>query len=140
MIKDTLQPQPVLISVDIVFGMTEEMKPLFVRLPAVESDRLSELSRLTGRSKRQLVGEAVRDHLADSGEMILGRAELREPTPEVMTLEEAAALLRVAPEELAAAAEAGAIPGRRLGTQWRFGREGLLGWLASTADGARASS
>lgn len=116
------------------------MKPLFVRLPVLESDRLSELSRVTGRSKRQLVGEAVRDHLSDSGELLVGRAELREPLPEVLTLEEAAALLRVEAQELSEAAQAGTIPGRRVGAQWRFSREGLLSWLAAGAGTAAPSA
>jgi excisionase family DNA binding protein len=110
--------------------MPDETKPLFVRLPTLESDRLSELSRATGRSKRQLVGEAVRQHLTDSGELLVGRAELREPLPEVMTLAEAAAMLRIDDQALADAASRGETPGRRFGDEWRFSREGLLAWLA----------
>ena len=106
------------------------MKPLFVRLPAPESDRLSELAHTTGRSKRQLVGEAVRRHLEDSGELIVGRAELQAPLPAVMTLPEAAALLRVEEQALAEAAGRGELPGRRLGEQWRFSQEALLAWVA----------
>ncbi len=61
---------------------------------------------------------------------------MREPLPDVMTLEEAAALLRVEVGVLAEAAEAGEIPGRALAGQWRFSREGLLSWLGSPASPA----
>ena len=110
--------------------MQDELKPLYVRLPSTESDQLSELSRATGRSKRQLVGEAVRRHLTDSGELIVGRAELRQPLPDVMTLPEAASLLRIDEQALAEAASRGETPGRLFGEEWRFSREGLLAWLA----------
>lgn len=49
---------------------------------------------------------------------------------EVLTLPEAAHLLRVPPDEIARLAGAGCLPGRRLGTQWRFRRTALLAWLA----------
>jgi excisionase family DNA binding protein len=48
----------------------------------------------------------------------------------VLTLEEAAALLKVSPDELRKAAAAGELPGRLLGAEWRFSRAALLGWLA----------
>lgn len=50
--------------------------------------------------------------------------------PEVLTLVEAARLLRIDPGELARFAEQELVPGRRLGTQWRFSRAALLAWLA----------
>jgi len=49
--------------------------------------------------------------------------------PEVMDLEEAAALLRLAPETLRTLAEAQRIPARRVGEEWRFSRQALLEWL-----------
>lgn len=49
--------------------------------------------------------------------------------PEVMTLEEAAAFLRVTPEAIRAMAEAQHIPARRVGEAWRFSRPALLEWL-----------
>jgi excisionase family DNA binding protein len=50
---------------------------------------------------------------------------------EVLTLEEAAALLEVGTDTLEALAESGEIPGRRLREQWRFSRARLLEWLAA---------
>ena len=50
--------------------------------------------------------------------------------PDVLTLEQAAALLQVDAAEVAALAEAGELPGRRIGGDWRFPRAALLEWLA----------
>jgi excisionase family DNA binding protein len=49
--------------------------------------------------------------------------------PEVMSLEEAAAFLRVAPEAVKELAETQRIPARRIGEAWRFSRPALIEWL-----------
>ena len=49
--------------------------------------------------------------------------------PEVLTLSEAAQLLRVAPNELDSLALRNEIPARRIGAHWRFNRSALLAWL-----------
>ena len=49
--------------------------------------------------------------------------------PEVMSLEEAAAFLRVTPEAVKGLAETQRIPARRVGEAWRFSRPALLEWL-----------
>jgi excisionase family DNA binding protein len=54
----------------------------------------------------------------------------RSPGAEVLTLEEAAELLRVTPAALRLDAEAGRVPGREIGAEWRFSRAALLAWLA----------
>jgi excisionase family DNA binding protein len=71
----------------------------------------------------------VRWHLALDDGLVVGRAALREATPEVLTLEEAATLLRVAAAALLAIAERGALPCQQIGQQWRFSRTALLDWL-----------
>jgi excisionase family DNA binding protein len=55
------------------------------------------------------------------------------PAPEVLTLEEAAELLRVDVDALRSWAESGEVPGRRLGDDWRFRRDALLDWLGAAA-------
>jgi hypothetical protein len=50
--------------------------------------------------------------------------------PEVMTLTEAAAWLRVAEEGLKADAVAGRIPGRLVAGEWRFNKTALLVWFS----------
>jgi excisionase family DNA binding protein len=68
----------------------------------------------------------------------VGRHNLRPAAPaphepEVLTLEEAAGLLRLGEAAARAAAEAGEIPARRIGGRWRFSRRRLLEWLEGRA-------
>jgi excisionase family DNA binding protein len=51
--------------------------------------------------------------------------------PEVLSLEDAAELLQVAPADVQALADAGEIPGRKLGESWRFSRVAVLRWLGN---------
>lgn len=111
----------------------EPFKPLFVRLATPEADRLSEAAAATGKSKRRIVSEAVRQHLdEDDGGLVVGRVALREAGPEVLTLPEAAELLRVEERSLAQSANRGELPCRRLAGEWRFSREALLAWLGAS--------
>lgn len=87
---------------------------------------------MSGKSKRQLVEDAVRDHLDDEG-LVVGRVALREPAPDVMTLSEAASLLRVQEAQLRQAAEQGEVPGRLIAGEWRFAHAALLDWLGLDA-------
>jgi excisionase family DNA binding protein len=48
---------------------------------------------------------------------------------DVLTLAEAAALLRVHPVTLRKRAAAWGVPHRRLGSEWRFSREVLTAWV-----------
>jgi excisionase family DNA binding protein len=48
---------------------------------------------------------------------------------EVLTLSEAAAYLRVAEEDVLRLANLQEVPGRRIGTEWRFLKAGLRDWL-----------
>lgn len=47
----------------------------------------------------------------------------------VLTSAEVAALLRVSEEVVMTEAEAGRLPGRKLGTEWRFSRPAIVDWL-----------
>jgi excisionase family DNA binding protein len=108
--------------------MSTGSTPLFVRLAAEETRLLDQAVTATGKSKRRLVEDAVREHLSD-GQLVVGHAALREAAPEVLTLPEAAALLRVGEPELEAALARGEVPARRIGEQWRLSRAALLQWL-----------
>ena len=48
----------------------------------------------------------------------------------MLTLEEAAGLLRLPVDAVRARALAGELPGRAFGDEWRISRAALLGWLA----------
>jgi excisionase family DNA binding protein len=116
--------------------MPDDTSALFVRLPRREADLLDRVA-FEGRiSKRELVTSLVQRYLDDDAkpvppQLVLGRAHLRPAEAhEVLTLEQAAALLQVDPAEVAALAEAGELPGRRIGGDWRFPRAALLEWLS----------
>ena len=51
----------------------------------------------------------------------------------MLSLEEAGELLQVGTEDIEALAEAGELPGRKIGSSWRFSRAALLAWLRNDA-------
>jgi excisionase family DNA binding protein len=107
--------------------MAEDRVPLFVRLPRDQAAALDRLVDSTGRRKQHLVSDLLADQLA------VGRVDINESAAaeEVLTLQEAAALLRLPPEAVRRRAAAGDLPGRMFGDEWRFGRSALLAWLAA---------
>lgn len=117
--------------------MATDFTALYVRLPTTDAQRLDAAATATGKSKRQLVSEAVRGHLDEEG-LTVGRIELREnpralaaaPPVEVMTIEEVAEFLRVDVAAAREGAEGGTLPGRMIAGEWRFSRAALLAWLA----------
>jgi excisionase family DNA binding protein len=115
--------------------MPDETSPLFVRLPRREADLLDRAAFEGRTSKRELVTTMVKRYLDEKPpqpELVLGRAELRPASaPDVLTIDQAAALLQVEPAEVEALAEAGELPGRKIGDGWRFPRAALLEWLAA---------
>ena len=76
----------------------------------------------------------------DQGELTVGRHSFRPRSPEVLTLEDAAALLQVEPDVVLELARAGTLPGRELGGEWRFARVALLEWLGAGNAGSTASA
>ena len=111
--------------------------PLYVRLPRREADLLDRVAFEGKISKRELVTSLVQRYLDDDGkkaapELVLGRAHFQPAeSHDVLTLAQAAALLQVDRAEVAALADAGELPGRRIGGEWRFPRAALLEWLAA---------
>src|SRR5215472_8030320 len=97
-------------------GMGEDRVPLFVRLPREQAAALDRMVDSTGRRKQHLVSDLLADQLA------VGRLEISDPAgaEEVLTLAEAAALLRLPAEVVGARAGAGDLPGRLFGDEWRF--------------------
>ena len=116
--------------------------PLYVRLPTAEARRLDEAAHRLGRSKQDLVtslitslGDAdvlrrVTVETTDDG-LTVGHAEFRPfDPPDVLTTTQLAEWLQVEEPTIAELAEAGELPGRKLGGEWRFAREAVLRWLA----------
>ena len=120
--------------------MPTKRTPLFVRLPNDQAAALDRLADVTGRHKQHLVSELLADRLTSgAGAVAVGRVEVAN-TPvalsdDVLTLEEAAALLKLPADAVRSRAEEGDLPGRRFGNEWRFARIAVLAWLA---DGDRA--
>jgi excisionase family DNA binding protein len=114
--------------------VSKERTPLFVRLPRNQAAALDRLADATGRRKQSLVSELIEDRLAVGRPLSVGRIEVSN-TPgagdEVLTLDEVARLLKIPADAARSRAEAGEIPGRRFGKEWRFARMAVLAWLAS---------
>jgi excisionase family DNA binding protein len=114
--------------------MPTNRTPLFVRLPRDQAAALDRLADATGRHKQHLVSELLADRLPPAaGPVSIGRVEVANAadvrTDEVLTLEEAAALLRLPADAVRTRAEEGELPGRRFGKEWRFARMAVLAWL-----------
>jgi excisionase family DNA binding protein len=109
--------------------MDSDVSALFVRLPASEGRQLEMAVAASGKTKRQLVSEAVREHLTDDG-LVVGHASIQETGDEVMTVGEAAVLLKLDESTVLAAAESLDLPGRQIDGHWRFSRSAVLAWLS----------
>jgi excisionase family DNA binding protein len=111
--------------------------PLFVRLPRDQAAALNRLADATGRHKQHVVSELLADRLTPrAGPVSVGRVEVATTpdvrTDEVLTLEEAAALLKLPVDAVRSRAEDGDLPGRRFDKEWRFARMAVLAWLADS--------
>jgi excisionase family DNA binding protein len=105
-----------------------ETAAVFVRVPVAEARKLDRASYESGRPKREIVAELLSS--LQTSPLEVGRAEIA-TGGDVLTLEEAAALLRVDEGALQRLATRRGVPGRRIGDEWRFSRAALLEWLAS---------
>jgi excisionase family DNA binding protein len=104
-----------------------------------EADLLNEASRRYETPKSRLVANLVASHLADETPAAIGalkgapvgRASFTAShEPEVLTLEQLAELLSLEVGATHALAEAGELPGRKLGDEWRFSRGAIIAWLS----------
>src|SRR6266511_2588119 len=128
---------------------------LYVRLPAAAVDKLDRAAEILGLHKKDLVAGLVTKYVdPDSRRGLdeLGQlaAQPRRVTvelgdqsvtvgsysfqpfelPEVLTSEQASQLLQIPEPMVLELAKAGQLPGRKLGTVWRFSRVALVEWLA----------
>jgi excisionase family DNA binding protein len=112
---------------------------LFVRIAAREAERLDRASAALRTSKSRLVERLLAEHLEEptgsvfehGASMRLGHAVPAAEEPEVLTLEQLAELLAVDAETVEELAKTGEIPGRKIGSHWRFSRRAVLDWLAT---------
>lgn len=127
---------------------------LFVRLPAAAVDKLDRAAQNLGMRKKDLVAGLVSRYVdPDSrrGLEALGSLNARPlppgqseagvtvgsysfqafDPPEVMNAEQAGQFLQTTEGVVIEMAEAGKLPGRKLGPEWRFSRVALVAWLSS---------
>jgi excisionase family DNA binding protein len=121
--------------------MSPARTALFVRLPKGQALALDRLADATGRAKQHLVSELLADRL-ESRQLAVGRIDVaaRPCVDEVLTVDEAATLLKLSVNAVHSAAEEGHLPGRRFGSDWRFSREAVLAWLAQGEPAGRRKS
>jgi excisionase family DNA binding protein len=137
--------------------MPDPTAALYVRLPHSEAAKLDRAAQALATNKKTIVTGLVsryvdpdsprgldelrssldtRDprrvtiNLPDESLAVGHHAFTPSPLPDVLTPAQAAELLQVSEEEVVALAEDGALPGRRIGEQWRFSRPALIDWLA----------
>ena len=128
--------------------------PLYVRLPALSVEKLDRAAAALRVHKKDLVASLVnryvdpdtRQGLSDlhsmatrpppsagtEGGMTLGTYSFQSyDPPEIMNAEQAGQFLQIDPKIVLELAEAGKLPGKRLGPAWRFSREALVAWLST---------
>src|SRR5262245_7993591 len=107
---------------------------LFVRLPAPAADRLDRASEALRMRKKDIVAGLVSKYLGSPAQT-LGAYSFHayDPPdlPEVMNPEQAADFLHIESATVIEMAEAGKLPGRKLGKHWRFSRAALVAWLSA---------
>jgi excisionase family DNA binding protein len=128
---------------------------LYVRLPAAAGEKLDRAAEALGVHKKDLVAGLVTRYVdpdSQRGLSALGSlssprkvsVDLGEPgptmgtysfqpydPPEVMSAAQAGQFLQIEEALVVELAEAGQLPGRKLGAAWRFSRAALVTWLAA---------
>jgi excisionase family DNA binding protein len=104
--------------------MRDDLTALFVRVPKALSDDLAALAQQTGRTKQSVVTELLTTATTVPEE--------RPPASQddVLDLDGLCALLMAQPEDVLDRIANGRLPGRRLGSGWRFSRAAVMAWLA----------
>lgn len=136
-----------------------DLTGLFVRLPTAQARLLDRAAAAVPAHKKDLISGLLARHLdpdspegleklralappsavgsrrivveAEDSGLQRGYASFNPtPPPEILDARGAADLLGVDVDLVIALAEKGEIPGRKLGEEWRFARQGLLDWLS----------
>lgn len=128
---------------------------LFVRLPTAAVDKLDRAAEALGVRKKDLIAgllsryvhpetrEGLKELSATASQRNnfdgqgtgakVGTYSFRPfDAPEVMTSEQAAALFQIDESVVIELAEAGKLPGRKMGNTWRFARSALIDWLSAS--------
>jgi excisionase family DNA binding protein len=123
-----------------------DKRPLYVRLPSAAAEKLDRAAFELKTTKQNLVAELVEAHLplASTRRVVVESMDdtltvghhsfVPAEALDVLTLAEAAELLRIDEQTVAKAADRGELPGRKLGGEWRFARSAVLRWLAGAGE------
>ncbi len=126
---------------------------LFVRLPATAVDKLDRAAEALGIRKKDLVARLVSRYVdpdsrrglhelsTTAGHKVTFETQEQAATlgsysfhphdpPEVLNAEQAGHFLQLDEAVVTELAEAGKLPGRKLGNVWRFSRAAVVAWLA----------
>jgi excisionase family DNA binding protein len=111
---------------------------LFVRLPANAVDKLHRAAETLGMRKKDVVANLVTKYVDPDSprglDALRGSYSFQPyepaPPPEVMSVEQAADFLQIEEALVLELAEAGRLPGKKLGAAWRFSRAALVDWLS----------
>jgi excisionase family DNA binding protein len=137
-------------------GKKRSETALYVRLPTSASDKLKRAAEELGIPKKELVAGLVTKYVdpdsrrgldelgaltrprrlmaLSSSEQSVGSYSFQPyDIPDVLTPAQAADLLQVEESLVVELAAVGDLPGRKLGSHWRFSREALIAWLSESA-------
>jgi len=113
-------------------------QPLYVRLPADASNMLDRAAAELGVHKKDLVAGLVTKYLGPTPSngskppMMMGTYSFQPyDPPEIMNAEQAGQFLQIDERNVIELAEAGKLPGKKLGPVWRFSRDALVAWLST---------
>jgi excisionase family DNA binding protein len=127
---------------------------LFVRLPTAAVEKLDRAALALGVRKKDLVAGLLTRYVdpdSQQGLHALGSLSTRKVTvdlgepaprvgsysfqaydpPEILNAAQAAQFLQIEEADVVELAEAGKLPGRKLGPSWRFSRVALVAWLSA---------
>lgn len=132
----------------------EPEEALYVRLPAAAATKLDRAAEVLGVHKKDLIAGLVAKYVdpdtkrgraalgsmsqprrisvdVGDGRPALGTYSFQAyDPPEVMNVAQLAELLQLEAKTVLELAEAGKLPGRKLGSEWRFSRAAVVAWLA----------
>ena len=130
----------------------QERTALFVRLTTAQAERLEQAANAVPAHKKDLIGGLVETYVDPTSEAglerlreltqrpvvidlgadapVVGHAEFRPSPLEVLDAAQTAELMAVDEAAIVELAEAGELPGRKIGGAWRFSRAALLEWLS----------
>ncbi|MGE0398456.1 MAG: helix-turn-helix domain-containing protein [Kofleriaceae bacterium] len=111
---------------------TQPESPLYVKLPQNAVEKLHRAAEELGLPKKDIVANLVTKYLEPRGGAMVGTYSFQAyDPPEIMNAEQAGQFLQIDEKNVIELAEAGKLPGKRLGPVWRFSREALVAWLST---------